>query len=177
MKIAISGKSGCGNTTVTKLVAEKLKIEYINFTFRNLAEEKGMTLAQILEAAQHDDYWDKETDKLQVEMARLAGDCVLGSRLAIWLLEEADIKVYLRASTDVRVRRIVEREGGDFDAIKTFTEKRDAEDHERYMRIYNIDNDDYKFVDMVIDSGKLRAEEIAEKITARVKELNPDYEA
>jgi cytidylate kinase len=104
-------------------------------------------------------------------MARLAGDCVLGSRLAIWLLKEADIKVYLRASTEVRVHRIVEREGGDFNAVKAFTEKRDAEDHERYMRIYDIDNDDYSFVDMIIDSGKLGAEEIAGKIAERAQKM------
>ncbi|MDR0540445.1 MAG: cytidylate kinase family protein [Spirochaetaceae bacterium] len=165
MKIAISGKSGCGNTTVTKLVAQNLNIDYINFTFRNLAEEKGMTLSQVLEAARHDDYWDRETDKLQIEMAQIAGDCVLGSRLAIWLLEEADVKVYLFADTATRVTRILQREGGSFESIKLFTERRDAEDHERYLRIYNIDNDNYQFVDIIIDAGKYNAEEIAMQIT------------
>ena len=41
MRIAISGKSGCGNTTVTRLVSEALGFEMINFTFRSLAEEIG----------------------------------------------------------------------------------------------------------------------------------------
>ena len=38
MRIAISSKSGCGNTTVTTLVSEKLNYQMINFTFRHLAE-------------------------------------------------------------------------------------------------------------------------------------------
>ena len=42
MRIAISSRSGCGNTTVTKLLAEKLGYPMINFTFRQMAEERGM---------------------------------------------------------------------------------------------------------------------------------------
>ncbi|MDR0624827.1 MAG: cytidylate kinase, partial [Treponema sp.] len=39
LKIAVSGKSGCGNTTVSKIVADTLGLEFINFTFRSLARE------------------------------------------------------------------------------------------------------------------------------------------
>ncbi|HEY9053576.1 MAG TPA: hypothetical protein VIO60_02025, partial [Rectinemataceae bacterium] len=31
--IAISGKSGCGNTTVSRLVAKRLERRFINYTF------------------------------------------------------------------------------------------------------------------------------------------------
>ena len=47
LRIAISGKSGCGNTTVSGLLAQKLGIKLINYTFRQLAEEKGMTLKEV----------------------------------------------------------------------------------------------------------------------------------
>ena len=33
VKIAISGKSGCGNTTICRILADKLKLNFINFTF------------------------------------------------------------------------------------------------------------------------------------------------
>ncbi|MDR2795720.1 MAG: cytidylate kinase family protein, partial [Spirochaetaceae bacterium] len=128
IKIAISGKSGCGNTTVTTLTAERLGLRFVNFTFRNLAAEKNMSLEEVLLLAELDDYWDREVDRRQIEAA--LGDretgCVLGSRLAIWLLKEADIKVYLKAQTDVRVRRLMRRDGGDFDAVAAFTLERDA---------------------------------------------------
>ena len=169
MKIAISGKSGCGNTTVSRLVSEKLHLDFINFTFRNLAEERNMTLPEVLEAAMADDFWDKETDRRQIELARTSCGCVLGSRLAVWLLPEAGLKVYLFADTETRARRILAREGGVLDAVKLFTEKRDAEDHERYIHLYNIDNNDYSFVDMIIDTGKYTAEEIADQIVTCVQ--------
>ena len=37
IRIAISGKSGCGNTTVSSLLAERLGVKLFNFTFRQLA--------------------------------------------------------------------------------------------------------------------------------------------
>nr|MCR5613759.1 cytidylate kinase [Treponema sp.] len=54
LRIAISGKSGCGNTTVSTLLSQMLGIKLINYTFRTLAEERGMTLAQVIENAKTD---------------------------------------------------------------------------------------------------------------------------
>ena len=62
IRIAISGKSGCGNTTVSGLLAQKLGIKLINYTFRQLAQEKGMTLKEVIDAAKNDDSFDKYVD-------------------------------------------------------------------------------------------------------------------
>jgi cytidylate kinase len=161
LKIAISGKSGCGNTTVSRLVAEALALRFINFTFRSLAEEKGVDLPEILKLAAEDDSWDREVDTRQVALAREKGGCVLGSRLAIWMLGEADLKVYLKARPETRARRIMNREGGGLEKIAAFTQSRDKQDRERYIRIYNIDNDDYSFADMVIDTDDIEPPQIA----------------
>ena len=42
MRIAVSGKSGCGNTTVSTLLAQRLGYPMINFTFRQMAKERNM---------------------------------------------------------------------------------------------------------------------------------------
>jgi cytidylate kinase len=170
IKIAVSGKSGCGNTTVSRLAAEKLGLTFINFTFRSLAEEKNITLKEVLEQAALDDWWDREVDSRQVYLARKARGCVLGSRLAIWMLTEADLKVYLTAAPETRVSRIVKREGGSVEEIAAFTEERDKQDRERYKRIYNIDNDDYAFADLVIDTDTMSPEEIADAIIKAAEE-------
>jgi cytidylate kinase len=170
-KIAVSGKSGCGNTTVSRIVAEKLKLQFINFTFRALAEENKISLSEVLEKAAADDWWDKEVDTRQVELARKAQGCVLGSRLAIWMLKEADLKVYLRARAETRVKRIVQREGGDVEAVAEFTSERDRQDRERYMRLYNIDNDKYEFADLIVETDDLNPEEIANVIIAKVSSV------
>lgn len=152
LRVAISGKSGCGNTTLSTMLSEALGIKLINYTFRQLAEEKGLTLAQVIENAKTDDFYDKYVDSHQVELAKKES-CVLGSRLAIWMLKEADFKVYIKLDAETRAKRILNREGGDLEEIKKFTEMRDSEDSRRYKQLYNIDNSKYDFVDLEVDSS------------------------
>jgi cytidylate kinase len=164
IKIAISGKSGCGNTSVGESLAAKRGITFINWTFRKLAERRGVPFEKALELAQVDDGWDREVDAHQVELAREADGCVLSSRLAIWMLTDADVKVYLRASPAVRAARIVKREGGDLAEKARFTELRDQHDHDRYLALYNIDNDRYDFADLIIETDDLSVDEVVERI-------------
>lgn len=167
VRIAISGASGCGNTTVSTLLANKLGIPCINYTFRNLARELNIPLKEVIEQAKTDFRFDRLVDERQVERA-LKSSCVLGSRLAIWLLKEADIKVYLYASAAVRAERIFKREGGSLESIQAFTQMRDSDDTRRYKELYNIDNTDYSFADMRIDTEALAPEAIVEQIIAEL---------
>jgi cytidylate kinase len=162
-KIAISGKSGCGNSTVSRIVAEKLGFRLVNYTFRALADETGISFTELRRLAEQDLSWDRYLDQRQVELAR-TGDTVLGSRLAVWLLEDADLKIYLTAPPEVRARRIQNREGGDFDAVMRETLMRDERDRSRYLKLYGIDNDKYDFVDVIVDTSNYEPEGVADRI-------------
>lgn len=170
MRIAISGKSGCGNSTITRMVSERLGVQMVNYTFRNLAEEKGIPFHDLCRMAEDDPSWDRYLDKRQVELA-MQQDSILGSRLAIWMLKHADIKVYLTASPEERARRIQKREGGDFESVLAATIERDRRDRNRYLRLYNIDNDDTSAADLVINTEGKTPEEIAGQITAAAEAL------
>lgn len=170
IKIAISGKSGCGNTSVSRLVAEKMGLKLINYTFHTMAEEWGMSFETFYEKAQEDTSYDIILDRRQVEMAG-EGGCVLGSRLAIWLLEEADLKVYLYASLHTRASRILQREGGTIEEKMRETEERDRKDRSRYLSIYGIDNDDYKFADLILDVGEVDQYEASDRIVEQARQL------
>ena len=172
MRIAISGKSGCGNTTVSTLVAERLGYPLINFTFRNLASERGVDFWEFCRMAEHDDAIDRELDNRQVKMALEQPNCVLGSRLAIWMLKEADVKIYLTASSEERASRILKREGGTFEQRLEETLRRDENDTARYKRIYGIDNTDPSVADLVIQTDELESDEVAQMILERVKQLS-----
>lgn len=169
MRIAISSKSGCGNTTVSTLLAARLDYKLINFTFRQMAEERGMEFWDFCRLAEADDNIDRELDRRQVEMAMGEENCVLGSRLAIWMLRDADLKVYLSADAFVRAGRIHKREGGALQDKLRETEDRDKRDSARYKRIYGIDNDDLSAADLVIDTANKSPEEIVSIIAERVK--------
>lgn len=172
MRIAISSKSGCGNTTITKMVSEKLGYKMINFTFRQMAEERGVDFWTFCEMAQHDYNIDRELDRRQVEMAMAEENCVLGSRLAIWMLEKADLKVYLTATAETRANRILKREGGTFEERYNQTVRRDNNDSGRYMEIYGIDNGTADAIaDLVIATDDKTPEQIVEIIMEKVAEL------
>lgn len=171
MRIAISGKSGCGNTTTSTRVAERLGYPLINFTFRNLAKERGVEFWEFCRMAEEDDSIDRELDRRQVAMAMQEAHCVLGSRLAIWMLKEADLKVYLTASKQERASRILKREGGTFEQRLQETISRDANDTARYARLYGIDDTDPSVADMVIETDGLTPDEVASVIIAQVRRM------
>ena len=91
MRIAISSKSGCGNTTVTTMLSKRLGYPMVNFTFRQMAEERGVDFWTFCRMAENDYDIDRELDRRQVEMAMKEEDCILASRLAVWMLKEADL--------------------------------------------------------------------------------------
>lgn len=168
MTIAISGKSGCGNSTVSGIVAESLGLRLINYTFRSLADDMGTTFEEVCRLAERDFSYDRRVDDRQVQEAR-AGNCVLGSRLAIWLVEEADLKVYLEASLKQRARRIQKREGGSLEEVVETTERRDGRDRRRYQKLYGFDIDDYEFADLIVDTTDLNQYQVSEVILQRVR--------
>ena len=98
-------------------------------------------------------------DKKQIELASKKS-CVLGSRLAVWLLDSADLRVYLQARIDTRAKRIQTREGGSLEKIKEATDMRDLEDSRRYKELYGIDNRNFAFADLIIDTEKNNPEQI-----------------
>jgi cytidylate kinase len=165
-RVAISGKSGCGNTTVSRLVADRLGLIVINYTFKNLARDKGMSFEEIALLAETDPQYDLTIDRMQVQLAE-EGGCVLGSRLAIWLLRDTAFTVYLEAPLAVRARRIALREGKEPSTALAETDERDRRDHDRYSRLYGYDIDNYDFAALVVDAGTLSQEEVTAEIVAQ----------
>jgi len=167
-RIAISGKSGCGNSTVSRLVGERLGLRIINYTFHDMAREMGISFEQMCARAERDNRYDIRLDQKQRELAAEPG-CVLGSRLAIWILRQADLKVYLLASPEVRAGRIASREGSGTEIVLREMKERDRRDRERYRRLYNIDNDRYGFADLVIDTNNMDQYRVADSIVSSLK--------
>jgi cytidylate kinase len=170
LRIAISGKSGCGNTTVSRLVAEKLGLRVVNYTFKNLARERGVTFEEICILAETDPQYDLSIDRMQVKLAEQGG-CVLGSRLAIWLLRDTAFTVYLQAPLEVRAARIAQREDKDLAKALRETEARDKRDHDRYSRLYGYDVNDYAFAALVVDAASLGQDEVAREIVQHAEEF------
>ena len=165
MRIAISGKSGCGNSTVSRLVARRLGLRLINFTFKDLAAEYEVSFAELHRRAAHDPSIDRTLDRRQLAAAA-QDDCVLGSRLAIWLLAAADLKVYLAGMPEVRAQRIARREGLAYAAALAAMNERDTQDRARYLALYEIDVNRYEHADLVLDTAPMDQFQVTSAIVA-----------
>jgi cytidylate kinase len=166
--ITISGKSGCGNSTVSRIVSERLGLRLINFTLRDVARERGIPFEQFWEQAEYDQSVDHELDRQLIELTA-KGRCVLGTRLAIWLIEGQDLSVYLHASQETRAARIASRESISFSNALTSTGDRDRRDRKRYLRLYNIDIDDESQADIVIDTEQVDQYAVVGKIIEELR--------
>jgi CMP/dCMP kinase len=181
MRVAISGSSGCGNTTVSGIVAQRLELKRINYTLRNMAEERGMPFNEFHGLA--DERFPRLDYELDEKLVGLAaeGDCVVATRLAVWLDDDRvlkklgvqkkyafDYKFWLDAPLEVRAARIARREGKPAGLAVEETRARDASNESRYSRAYGIKwgkPDDAA----LLDTAALDAEGVAEKIVSEIR--------
>lgn len=168
MRIAISGHSGCGNTTASRNVGRELGLTVINYTFRDLAEALGMEFEELHADAPSNAIYDYLTDLMLIRSS-LDNKVIVGSRLAAWLLD-ADLRIWLHAPLEVRAGRINARE-----KVRTYEEtlyktlKRDEQNVARYLQLYGINLEDQSDFDIIINTHLLSAEQVSSLITAAAR--------
>ena len=155
MLLTISGLPGSGTTTVGKLLAEHYSVEMISAgdVFRGLAKERGVTLAEFGRLAESDPSIDVEIDKRQSDIANSSDNLILEGRLAGQMAKKA-LKIWIKAPLEVRVKRIVDREGSSFGVRMQETVEREASEALRYKEIHSIDINDLSVYDLVVDSSR-----------------------
>lgn len=174
MIITLGGLPGSGKTTVARILADKLKMEYINAgdIFRNLAAKKGMTLEEFGFFAERNPNIDKAIDKKLLEIAR-RDNVILEGRLAGIMLELNDVealKVWLEAPLDVRVKRISGRDIKSMEASLADTQVREKSEWDRYYNIYHVDIRDLSVYNLVIKTQDRTPEDIADEIIKKFNE-------
>ncbi len=171
MRIAISGESGCGNTTATRNVAKALELEVINFTFRELALELGVTFEEVQKASLKHPWLDYKTDVTVISRVEKNDHCVVGSRLAAWSTD-SDVRVWLEAPLEIRAARIAHREKKPVKQVELETLTRDEANAKAYERLYGVNVHDHSELDLVINTAQLSAEQVSALIVAAAKAMH-----
>lgn len=160
MIIAVSGLSGSGKNTFGKALAETLGYRVVCPTFKDLAEKEGVSLLEFQKMAGENPEIDRKFDEhLKEEAAK--GDCVVTTWLGPWMVD-ADFRIWISASGEVRARRLAEREGIGVEEAEEHIKKRDADNRKRYLELYGIDIMDHSGFDLEISSEKYRPPEMVE---------------
>lgn len=168
MRIAISGHSGCGNTTATTNVGTELGLKIVNYTFRDLARDLNMSFEDIHKEASSNLIYDYLTDLTLIRNALANQNIVIGTRLAAWLMD-AELRVWLHAPLETRAKRISMRkneQSAGYEQILYKTLKRDEQNRKRYLRLYGLDIDDHSDFDVTINTEKLTASQVSGLIVA-----------
>ncbi|MBS7288757.1 MAG: AAA family ATPase [Candidatus Freyarchaeota archaeon] len=153
--ITISGLHGTGKTTHARFLAERFGLRYVSAgeIMRRMAKERGMSLEEFSRIAEESPSIDKQIDERMILEAEM-GNVVLDGRLTAWMArEKADIKIFLTAPLNVRVRRIAERENKSIEEALKETVIREESEKKRYREIYGIDAEDYSVFDIVVNTA------------------------
>ena len=144
MKITVSGPPGSGTTTLARTIAEKYGLELISAgeMFRDLAREKGLTVAEFGELAEKDITIDALIDVRQKETAKERDNIVVEGRLSGWMVEDADLRIWLNAPLACRAKRIATRDEMDEYTARALTLEREESERARYRNYYKIEIDD-----------------------------------
>ena len=173
MLVTISGLPGSGTSTIAVAVAAALGVPRLDggTVFRALAAERGLTVAEFSEVAEHDESIDVELDARLAAAAR-AGDVVLESRLAGWIAahEALDgLRVWVDCDEGERARRVGGREGVHPEAALASNRAREASEALRYRNYYDIDIADLTPYDLVLDSTAAPPEQLVSEILEAVR--------
>lgn len=170
MHISITGRLGSGKSTVAKLIAAGYGYEIYSTgnIIRTLAAEKGLSALQMNEEMQRNPDIDKELDAAttRISIERAADKLLFDSRMA-WNFAAQSFKVYLYVDTEVAAARVLRDTTRG--AVETYASLEEAvnelsgrmnNEHERYMKLYHVDNFDFNNFDLVIDTAHRSPEEI-----------------
>ena len=135
----------------------------------DLAKEMNMALEQLTQYVENHPEIDQEYDKKIVEIAK-KGDIIIDSQLSGHLLQNiADFKILLKCPLETRVKRMVDRDLTSYDEKLKETTVREKSEQERFKILYDIDLEDTKTYDLIIETENLSIEEVLNKILSVIK--------
>ena len=162
--ITIAGKLGSGKSTTAKKIASMLGFTHFSSGdfLRTVATERGMTIKELIIAAESDPQIDYDIDELLKSKAH-EENLVIDSRLAFhWI--PGSFKVYLDIDPDIAAERMFfdlesnesrqqSEHTKNIDEMKKNMVDRQESDIKRYQKLYGINHTDHHQFDLVINTG------------------------
>ena len=174
--ITVSGPPGCGATSLCTRLSEAMQCPYVagGDIFRDLAEDRGVTLTQLTAKAQESDEIDRALDRRLRSIAEKWGAAnrpfILESRLAGWLAgDRADLRIWLDAPEEVRKARI-----GDRDETAAEMRVREVSEAGRYQSYYEIDIEDREFYDLHLNTARWSQAGVFEIVRTAIEAYDPE---
>lgn len=171
--ICISGNIAVGKSEVAKSLAKKLgyKLYKASESFRACARKNNMSLVEFNDYVKKNPSIDYEIENRTKIVAKENSNIVIDARLGFYVAPES-FKVYMIANIDEAAKRLyiaskLRGEEENYNSCKEAKEAikhRENSEHERYLKLYNVDICDMKNYDYIIDTTNMTQEEVVNKI-------------
>jgi len=180
MRITVSGLPGSGTTSLSRYLAQHHNFTMISAgeVFRECAQKHNMELAEFGRLAEQDPTFDKMIDVRQKEIAEEKDNLIVEGRLSGWMVEKADLKIWLFAPINCRIDRIVYRDQiADDETAKKITLERERCEAGRYSAYYNIDINDLSIYHIILNSEHWGVEDLGTIVDTAIGQLMSDDKA
>ncbi len=174
MRITVSGLPGSGTTSLSRYLAQRHNFTMISAgeVFRECAQKHNMELAEFGRLAEQDPTFDKMIDIRQKEIAEEKDNIIVEGRLSGWMVEKADLKIWLFAPINCRIDRIVYRDQiSDDETAKKITLERERCEAGRYSAYYNIDINDLSIYHIILNSEHWGVEDLGTIVDTAIGQL------
>lgn len=166
-KISLAGDLGSGKSTVSRLLMQRLHMDYYSTgnAFRAMAAERGMTVVELNEYMENRPEMDREIDNRLVALSDDPRDLIIDSRMAFHFVRDT-FRIYFSTELEVSAARIM----NDHRAEETFPTleetaanilRRKESERKRYFEFYNVDCKDLHHYSLVVDTTYATPEEVA----------------
>lgn len=187
MIISISGLPGSGKSTIAKMLAEKLGFErfYMGAIMRQIADDKGITLLDLMKRAETDSSIDEDVDKYVTDLGKQKDDFIIESRTAFYFIPQS-FKVFVKVDFDEAAKRIwkdlqkntddrkTEERAKSVEELIEKLKERNEVDIARYQKYYGFDFTNESNYDFVINSTNLPPEEVFERVLSKVERFKDE---
>jgi cytidylate kinase len=166
--LTVSGLIGSGKTSVCRKIEALTgwRVVSAGTILRKMAEESGLTVIEFNERAKTDASIDKKIDDSLRALNNTTEPLIVDSRLA-WHFIPSGYKIHLVVDQRIAAQRVFSAKRPD-EHYQTPTEayaanaQRQQLENERFKHYYGIDCEKWENYDLVLDTGTLSPEELAE---------------
>lgn len=152
---------------------------------RKMADQKGVSILELMKMAETDSSIDEEVDKYVTELGRSKDNFIIESRTAFHFIPES-LKIFIKVNLAEGAKRIFpdlqreerkeEERARSEAALAKLLKDRTETDRRRYLKYYGVDFTDGSNYDVVIDSTRLTPEEVLEKMMVEVEKRKEEEE-
>lgn len=171
-KISLAGDLGSGKSTLSKILTEKLGMEYYTTgaICREVAARHGMTVVEMNQYMETHPELDREIDDGLAALSQVDRPLLIDSRMA-WHFTAGTFRVYLSTELTVSAARIhaAGRAEEHFSGVEETAEKirvRQESESRRYQEFYGVNNLDLRNYDLIVDTTYATPETVADCVAA-----------